>query len=242
MIGHNEVMDHLGGNSPESPPDGAPEATTRRPTRRRFLALAAAFVAAVAGVVAFGRSLLTRLPPIQLPPSDYLGDFKVNTVEPTTPEFDEATWRLKVDGLVERPQKLTFSELSELPLARMAADFHCVEGWSVDDVRWEGVRVSELLSRVRPKPGATTVIFHSSGGVYADAISLEDARDARAVLAFRMNGIPLEPRQGRPLRLVLPWMYGYKGPKWVERIELTDRPFSGYWEQRGYPTDADLQS
>jgi DMSO/TMAO reductase YedYZ molybdopterin-dependent catalytic subunit len=57
-----------------------------------------------------------------------------------------------------------------------------------------------------------------------------------------MNGSPLDPRQGRPLRLILPWMYGYKGPKWVERIELTDSPFSGYWEQRGYPTDADLPS
>lgn len=233
-------MDDLGGNPPASPLDRPPDEPTRRPTRRRFLGLLAAFAAAAAGIVALGRALLTRLPPLRLPPSDYLGGFKVRTVEPTTPVFDEATWRLTVDGLVERPAKLTFSELSALPVARMTADFHCVEGWSVDDLRWEGIRVSELLLRVRPRAGAKTVVFHSSGGVYADAISLEDAHDARALLAFRMNGAPLDPRQGRPLRLVLPWMYGYKGPKWVERIELSGRPFSGYWEQRGYPTDADL--
>jgi DMSO/TMAO reductase YedYZ molybdopterin-dependent catalytic subunit len=229
-------MDDLEDHRPDDPADEP----LPRPTRRRFLALAAAFVALVAGVVAFGRSLLSRLPPVELPPSNYLGDFKVNSVEPTTPAFDEATWRLVVDGLVERPAKLAFSELSELPVTRMTADFRCVEGWSVEDVRWEGVRVSELLSRVRPQERGTTVIFHASGGVYADAIPIEDALDPRALLAFRMDGAPLEPRQGRPLRLVLPWMYGYKGPKWVERVELTDRPFTGYWEQRGYPADADL--
>lgn len=233
-------MDDLGEHRPDDPPQDTPDEQTRRPTRRRFLGFAAAFAAAAAGVVALGRTLLSRLPPLQLPSSGYLGDFKVNTVEPTTPAFDEATWRLRVDGLVERPTELSFSELSALPVTRMTADFRCVEGWGVEDVRWEGVRVSELLSRVKPGAGATTVVFRSSGGIYADSVSLEDALDPRAVLALQMNGAALDPRQGRPLRLVLPWMYGYKGPKWVERIELTDRPFTGYWEQRGYPTDADL--
>lgn len=226
------------------PPDEREHPT---PTRRRFLwGAAAAAIAASAAVCAWvgglGRRALRTIS--RFPASDppYIGEFKVNTVESSVPEFDPSTWRLTVDGLVGKAVELDWSELLGLPAAGAVRDFKCVEGWGVEDVRWEGVHVGELISRAVPKEGATHVVFHASGGVYTDALTLKEARDPRVMLAYRLNGKELDPRQGRPLRLIVPWMYGYKGPKWVERLELVDGPHNGYWERRGYPIDATIRT
>ncbi len=169
---------------------------------------------------------------------DQLEGFRYNTVERPRPAFDPATYRLRVDGMVARPLDLTYDELLALPRVRQTSDFHCVEGWGVDDVRWEGLSLQSLMERVGPAEGARFITFHSMGGVYADSLTIEQASLASVLLAYHMYEQPLTPDHGAPLRLVMPRMYGYKGPKWVERVEFVGHRVVGYWEQRGWELDA----
>ena len=118
------------------------------------------------------------------------------------------------------------------------ADFHCVEGWSVDDVRWGGVAPAVLLDQAGVKPEAKYAVFHAHGGVYLSTLPLDLVRDSQSLLADSLSGAPLPPKHGGPLRLVVPKQLGYKSVKWVERIELTSQVKTGYWEGNGYPEDA----
>ncbi len=164
--------------------------------------------------------------------------WRIYAVSPPHPTFDPATWRLRVDGLVERPLSLTYAELLALPRADQTSDFVCVTGWSVDDVRWGGVRFADLLAAARPLPAARALRFESAEEPYVDSLTLAQALSPDAMLAHAMDGEPLARKHGAPARVVMPRMYGYKGVKWVERIVVTDRVADGYWQQRGYDRDA----
>jgi DMSO/TMAO reductase YedYZ molybdopterin-dependent catalytic subunit len=164
--------------------------------------------------------------------------WRIYAVSPPYPTFDPATWRLRIDGLVERPQTLTYAQLLALPRARQTSDFVCVTGWSVDDVGWAGVRFDDLLAAARPLASARALRFISAEEPYEDTLTLAQARAPDAMLAHSMDGDPLERKHGAPARLVMPQMYGYKGVKWVNRIVVTDRVTDGYWQQRGYDRDA----
>jgi DMSO/TMAO reductase YedYZ molybdopterin-dependent catalytic subunit len=164
--------------------------------------------------------------------------WRIYAVNPPYPQFDPATWRLRIDGLVEHPQTLTYADLRSLPRARQTSDFVCVTGWSVDAVRWAGVRFDDLLAAARPLPHARALRFISAEEPYEDTLTLDQAGVPDALLAYDMDGAPLERKHGAPARLVMPRMYGYKGVKWVERIVVTDRVEDGYWQQRGYDRDA----
>ena len=111
-------------------------------------------------------------------------------------------------------------------------------GWSVDDVRWGGVRFADLLAAARPLPAARALRFESAEEPYEDSLTIEQATAPDAMLATHMDGAPLERKHGAPARVVMPRMYGYKGVKWVRRIVVTDRVTDGYWQQRGYDRDA----
>jgi DMSO/TMAO reductase YedYZ molybdopterin-dependent catalytic subunit len=165
------------------------------------------------------------------------GGWRIYTVADTMPSFDPRTWRLRVDGLVRRPQTLTYGELQALPRTREVADFHCVTGWSVGHVHWAGIGFPELLAATEPLPEARAVVFWSAEHPYVDSLTLEQAM-SDAMLATEMDGKPLPRPHGAPARVVIPAMYGYKSVKWVERIELVARQPRGYWEQRGYDQDA----
>jgi DMSO/TMAO reductase YedYZ molybdopterin-dependent catalytic subunit len=165
--------------------------------------------------------------------------WRIYAVNPPYPHFDPATWRLTIDGLVERPQRLTHAQLLALPPARQISEFHCVTGWSVPDVRWRGVRFDDLLASAGVSPKAKALTFVSAEEPYVDTLTLAQLRDAPdAMLALEMDGRPLTREHGAPARLVMPKMYGYKGVKWVTRIIATDTVADGYWEQRGYDRDA----
>jgi DMSO/TMAO reductase YedYZ molybdopterin-dependent catalytic subunit len=203
--------------------------------RRAFLAVVAAGIAAL-----LGGHPLQRLGELLTPVESALGfgGWRIYTVASTMPRFDRSTWRLRVSGLVERPAELTYDDLLALPQARQVSDFHCVTGWSVPNVAWAGVRLRHVLALVRPLPSARALTFVSAESPYADSLTLEQALLRDVMLAHRMDGRPLSRPHGAPLRLVIPEMYGYKGVKWVERIELTAKPETGYWEQRGYDRNA----
>ena len=195
--------------------------------RRTFLGLmAAGFLALI-----LGPEILPRVRP---------GEFLINSVA-SGPQFDAATWRLVVDGLVRQPLELTFPAFTALPQVDETKDFTCVEGWTVPGVRWTGVTLRQLMARADLDPRATHLVFHSGDGVYTDSLTIEEAFRPAVLLAHQMNGAPLSPDHGRPLRLVVPDRYGYKYVKWVVRVEaIAAGPagYQGYWEQRGYPAQA----
>lgn len=166
------------------------------------------------------------------------GGFRINTVERPTPAIDPSAYRLVVDGAVERPATFTLDEVLRLPSVKQISDFHCVEGWSVDNVRWQGVRFQTLVDVVGPQKAAGFVTFYSEGGLYTDSLTLSQAMLPDVLLAYNMWEEPLEQKHGYPLRLVMPRMYGYKGPKWVKRVEFVPYRETGYWERRGWQIDA----
>jgi hypothetical protein len=75
-------------------------------------------------------------------------------------------------------------------------------------------------------------------GSYTESLRLTESYDPSVLLAYKLNGQPLRTEQGYPFRLVVPKMYGYKSIKWVSRVEFSDKPLNGYWEQRRYPSEA----
>lgn len=166
------------------------------------------------------------------------GGFRINTVERPTPAIDPAVYRLTVGGAVAAPVSFSLDELQRLPAVRQVSDFHCVEGWGVDNVRWQGLRMQSLIEMVKPADDAGFITFHSAGGVYKDSLTLHQASMADVLLAYTMDDQPLTAAHGYPLRLVMPRMYGYKGPKWVERIDFIKYRETGYWEERGWQIDA----
>ncbi|HLZ71193.1 MAG TPA: molybdopterin-dependent oxidoreductase [Dehalococcoidia bacterium] len=165
-----------------------------------------------------------------------LGGFRINEVETQTPVFNPATFQLTVDGAVQQPLTLSWEQLLALPAVSQVSDFHCVEGWGVKDVRWQGVRLQTLADLVKPV-NPSFITFHSLGGVYRDSLSIDQALLPDTLLAYHMYEQPLTPPHGRPLRLIVPQMYGYKGPKWLTRVEFTGQRVVGYWEQRGWQID-----
>jgi len=212
--------------------------------RRRFLASLAtgalgALVLTAVDPAAWLRSLRsaskagsTGPPPgVQTFPAYY-------TVVNGYPEIDAAAYRLVVDGDVERPLSLTYAELRALPAVHETQNFQCVTGWSVPNVRWKGVHLSQLAMLAKPRSGVRYVHFYSGDGVYTECLRLSEAFDPTVLLAYEMDGAPLLREQGYPLRLVVPKMYGYKSIKWVVRVSFSAEPITGYWEHFGYPTEA----
>ncbi|QQE78266.1 molybdopterin-dependent oxidoreductase [Alicyclobacillus sp. SO9] len=160
------------------------------------------------------------------------------TVTGTYPSMQLQDYQLKVGGLVEHPLTLRWSDLQSLKNHTETENFHCVTGWSVNNITWEGVRISQLVARVKPQSAAKYVHFYSFDGVYTESLHLTEALHQGVLLAWSLNGQPLKREAGYPLRLVVPNMYGYKSIKWVSRIEFSDKPIKGFWEQRGYKSQA----
>lgn len=168
----------------------------------------------------------------------------------TKPAFREA-YQLTVEGLVDKPKRFSYRDLQSLPQAAQTSDFHCVEGWSVKNLDWGGIRFDEIVKIVKPKKAARYVIFHSLGktpeparGVsnYVESLPLDKLLDPRqkCLLALTLNGKPLTFDRGSPLRVVSPYDLGYKGSKYVTRIVFSAEQTPGWWTLANpvYPIDA----
>lgn len=153
------------------------------------------------------------------------------------PKADLETWRLIINGHVEKPLTITYYELMRMPQTKLIEILECYDnppgGPLIGVAEWEGVLVSRLLEMARVKEGASSIIFHSLDG-YSTNHRFEYVRDACVMLALKMNSVTLPPEHGYPIRLVAPGMYGYKWAKWVYRIEVLKREELGYWEAQGY--------
>lgn len=153
-------------------------------------------------------------------------------------KVDVGTYRLGITGLVESPQALTYDEVLALPHVTRAVTLHCVEGWD-ERLLFEGVRVADVLAPAGPKAGVRTLILYAVDG-YSTALPYEDVERLDLMLAARINGKVLDATRGFPFQLVAESKLGYKWIKWVDRIELSEKPHLGFWEQRGYSNEADV--
>ena len=158
-----------------------------------------------------------------------------------------ASWRLQVDGLVDRPLVFRLAELRAMPSRTQITRHDCVEGWSCIG-QWKGVRLSHVLQLARPKPQARYVVFHcldqmdegDDRSLYYESVDLDDANHEQTILAWELNGQPLPVENGAPLRARVERQLGYKQPKYLRRIEVAERfadqgrGRGGYWEDQGY--------
>ncbi len=115
----------------------------------------------------------------------------------------------------------------------VVAGLHCSAHWSTLDDRWGGVGARDLVAAVPPAPGNTEVLVFAEFG-YSASITVDDLRSSRALLATHHDGEALSQERGGPLRLILPHLYSWKGPKWVRGWHYRPLPERGFWEQRGY--------
>lgn len=123
---------------------------------------------------------------------------------------------LRITGLVPQPLAVTPDDLATLARVDLADDFTCEEGWSVPGLRWQGVRLADVLALAGPAPSARFVRVCS--GEYAVPMPLPEAD--RAVLCDQLNGQPLPIEHGAPWRLVIPGSACYTSVKWVDRLEI----------------------
>ena len=167
-----------------------------------------------------------------------VGGWRIYTISGSMPVFDPKTWRLELTGLVRKPASLSYDDVRSLPRVHQVSTFHCVTGWTVHDVRWSGVRFEHLFDLVEPLPEAKAVRFVSLEEPYNDSLTLDQLRLPDAMLGLDLDGRPLSRPHGSPARVVIPEMYGYKGVKWLHRMELVPKQPEGYWEKEGYDQNA----
>ena len=178
------------------------------------------------------------------------------------PELAANDWKLKVEGHVERPFEIGYDELTKLESRKQAALLECSGNgrvylkapqlgirWAqggVSNAEWTGTSLSTLLERARPKQGASEVILegHDSGTVgepkspgtvhFARSLPIEKARRPEVLLAWQMNGERLPALHGYPVRAIVAGWYGMASVKWLKRIIVTDRPYSGFFQSFMY--------
>jgi DMSO/TMAO reductase YedYZ molybdopterin-dependent catalytic subunit len=174
------------------------------------------------------------------------------------PQVDVEAWRLTVDGRVATELSLDLDALRKLPTHEVVSTMECAgngrarleprpvsQPWLLEAVstgRWRGVRLHDVLEQAGVEPDAVEVLFSAldrgiEGGeaqFFERSLSLADAREPDVLLAYELNGVPLPPQHGFPLRLVVPGWYGMTSVKWLTRLTLLSEPFTGYQQARGY--------
>ena len=154
-------------------------------------------------------------------------------------------WSLEVSGLVERPLTLSYPELLQLPAVEVERTLECISnpigGPQISNAVWRGVPLLELLDRVGVQPDVTEAVFRSADN-YLEHLPFEHLRRGTTLLVHTINGEPLPPKHGFPVRLLTTGLYGMKNPKWLRSVELTDRVERGYWERRGWTPTAPIRT
>lgn len=176
------------------------------------------------------------------------------------PAIDADRWTLKVTGQVRDEFSLIYSEVKEMRRTRLEALLECagnsraaiqppIEGllWDhsgVGSARWAGVALRRLIARARPLPSAQEVLLigadrgteagESGEMCFAMSLPMDKALHPDTLLAYEMNGVPLLPEHGYPLRAVVPGWYGMTSVKWLVEIQVLDRPFQGFHQSDYY--------
>ena len=153
-------------------------------------------------------------------------------------KVDINKYRLVVNGKIQKALLLTYNQVLALPSVTRAITLNCIEGWS-EHLLFKGVRIADIVKSSIINKDVQTVIFYAIDG-YSSSLTYKYVLDNDIMLAYEINGKKLDDKRGFPLQVVAESKYGYKWVKWVTRIEFSDKPYEGYWEQRGYDNNADL--
>jgi DMSO/TMAO reductase YedYZ molybdopterin-dependent catalytic subunit len=181
-----------------------------------------------------------KLPPNQVA-TDHLLRWGIDHpgITSTNPQIKLETYTLTIDGEVENPVVFSWNDFMKLPKTVSVSDFHCVEGWSVLDCKWEGVSIRAIEQVVKPKDVAKAVTFECADS-YTTSLFREELQGDDVLLAYKLNDKVLEEGYGFPLRLVVPNKYAYKSALWVVHLQFTRGKALGFWERRGYSDSADV--
>jgi DMSO/TMAO reductase YedYZ molybdopterin-dependent catalytic subunit len=176
------------------------------------------------------------------------------------PVLDAATWRLGVSGMVDRPLSLSLHELTHLPAESMVVTLECAGNdraqfrpqapgvqWgagAVSTAEWSGARLADVLGHAGIRRGAREVIFAGADRgtvegsrqpvLFERSLTVADALECGALLAYAMNGQPLPARHGYPVRLVVPGWYAVASVKWLTDIRVAAEPFDGFFQAVHY--------
>lgn len=153
------------------------------------------------------------------------------------PRVDAKTWTLEIGGAVERPYRISYEELLDLEAVERPHTLECISneigGDLISTAVWTGVPMADLLARAVPKGSAYDVVMTSVDG-YTDSIRIAKALDPDTLVAYLMNGVTLPEEHGYPTRALIPGIYGMKNVKWLQRIDVADFDYQGYWMERGW--------
>jgi DMSO/TMAO reductase YedYZ molybdopterin-dependent catalytic subunit len=152
--------------------------------------------------------------------------------EDDAPEVDGADFKLEVGGLIDNKEPWTLEQLYALPQVSQITRLVCVEGWSAIG-SWQGVRLSDFLKRLGADTRAKYVWFQCAEG-YSNTIDMATALHPQTQLTFRFDNQILPRKYGFPMKCRMPTKLGFKNPKHVIGMHVTNKDLGGYWEDQGY--------
>jgi len=158
-----------------------------------------------------------------------------------TPVIDPSAWNLQIKGLVANSLTLSYRQIRELPQINQTLTLECIGnppgGTTIGNSEWRGVKLKPLLERARIKRTTAWVAMRGADGYYT-GLPVDELLREENFLAWMMNGLPLPPEHGFPVRIFIPGKYGMKQPKWITELEFLDHVTTGYWEARGWSNSA----
>lgn len=231
-----------------------PAATSTGPSRRVVLRAAAAAVVAIPAVVLSREVLRTRTGGFltqrrsgalstAITPVNEFYSVSSNFRDPTGDGGPE--WRLRVDGMVDRPLELTLAEVQALADPDLAVTLNCISneigGPLISTGFWNAAPLARILTEAGPRAGVVDVVFEGRDG-YTDSVPVQKALAPECHLSWGLNGEALPEKNGAPLRALIPGIYGIKSVKWLERITLVTDDHQGYWQQRNWTDDGTIKA
>jgi DMSO/TMAO reductase YedYZ molybdopterin-dependent catalytic subunit len=189
-------------------------------------------------------------PTLEYPPFEYDSALTITQIEdfyeytyhpqpaPAIPDF-----QLRIFGQVRNELSLSMDDIVALPVVEEMRTLECISnpvgGTLIGNAVWRGVSMAHLLEMAGVLSRVVELKFECADG-YHTSIPIQLAMDPHSFLAYWMNGIPLPPEHGHPLRALWPGRYGQKQPKWITGIELIAQPYLGHWERQGWSNDATI--
>jgi DMSO/TMAO reductase YedYZ molybdopterin-dependent catalytic subunit len=166
--------------------------------------------------------------------NDVVKDFRYNAYFPANdaPKLSAADYRLQLSGLIEDKRPWSVDQLHALSQESQITRHVCVEGWSVIG-KWGGARLGDFLKRVGADLTAKYVGFDCADGYYG-SIDMPTALHPQTIMAFTFADETLPTKFGYPFKVRIPTKLGFKNPKWVTTMFVTNRMPGGFWEDRGY--------
>jgi len=212
--------------------------------RRKFIGLAGTAALALAGARLAGHAIDPAEVP-EVPVGGWGGltpnkDFYTYSYAGTQ-RVSPNSWRLKIHGLVANPFELDLAAIKALPSVTETLTLECISnppgGPAISNASWVGPKLKPLVERARPTGKAVYAALRGADG-YTSGVPLDELMREENFLPFLMNGVPLPPEHGYPLRILIPGKYGMKQPKWLTEIEFLDHEFLGFGEVRGWSNSA----